>query len=230
MPELPPDAIQFLRSHESYDQDSPDSLDISDPTVQALLRNATSLETIQREQASLERAKTAHAARVAYDRARSRCSPLTIGASGVDPRTGFDARYDPTHRILWLPISVYPTAIPPSNPHKRINSFTSRPILIAGETRLSHSTAIIPFLDAQGRTHDLTVTGFARLELSSLTPAETISLLENRLGPVTALDADDDAFHPAFIPSHQPPSPPSRTDSSPLSPHTPTGDSTRPTA
>lgn len=228
MPDLPPDAIAFLKKHEKYlnDSDSPDTLDISDPTIQGLLRNATLLENFTEKQRALDaKARQVHL-KETFLRARERCVPTILGVSGLDPRSGIDCRYDPTHRLLWVPISVWPMALPPKDPNKRINPYTQQPVLIVGETQVRESTAIIPILTRSGEQIDFSITGFARIELSSLTPAETISRLETRLGSVTPLDHDDDAKTPAFIPSLQPPT---STPNPSNSPFDTLGNSLRPT-
>lgn len=232
---LPPDAIEFLRNHEHAGD--PDTicdptklvLDLTDPTTQQLLANANSASQLAERERRLTLAEQAATARAHFQRARERSVPQTIGIKGIDPRSGFDCRFDPTTRLLWVPVMVYSVPLPPKNPAKRINPFTQMPVLQVGQTSIQHSTVTIPFTRPDGRTVERTIRGYCIIELSDHSPEETITLLEQCLGALTSADDDEnDSHQPAFIPSLQPPAPESRTDTAPTSPHTHDGHASHP--
>ena len=233
---LPPDAIEFLKNHESNDEHdilldpSKLVLDLTDPTTQSLLANANRAAELEARERKLKADEARASAKDAFRRAKARSVPQKIGLTGIDPRSGFDCRFDPFTRILWVPVMIYSVPLPPSNPLKRTNPYTNTPILQVGQTSIQQSTVTIPFTRPDGSTVERTIKGFCILELSDYSPEETMTLLEQKLGPLTAADDDEPSFNePAFIPSLQPPTPESRTDQARTSPHTSTGASTKPT-
>lgn len=231
---LPPDAVEYLKNHEADDILADPTklvLDLTDPSVQQLLANANSASQLAARERALDAATKAATIRDNYRKARDRSVPQTIGVRGIDPRSGFDCRFDPATRILWVPVMIYSAPLPPKNPAKRINPYTQLPVFQVGQTSIQHSTVSIPFTLPNSTTVERTIRGFCILELSDHSPEETIALLEQRLGRITASDDDENASHePAFIPSLQPPTPESRPALNPNSPFTIEGHASRPTA
>ena len=103
---LPPDAIEFLKNHESNDEhdilQDPTKLvlDLTDPTTQSLLANANRAAELEARERKLKAAERLASAKDAFRRAKARSVPQKIGLTGIDPRSGFDCRFDPATRTL----------------------------------------------------------------------------------------------------------------------------------
>lgn len=223
-PRTPADPLSALAAHES-DMDARDpalGLDLSDPALAAVIAAGSNLtrerEALAAESARIEAARAALATEAAEaDRRRrfqsllDRCVPTKIGAyGGIDP-TSLDIEIETCllHNgtegaIAWVPVPLYPVPIAPTDPSRRTNKFTGKPVLIAGQTSIVRSLAVAPMTTSKPDPRSpssflqtrVLLRGFCTLELSDLTLEETEAELA-RLDLQSALARDDE--HPASL-------------------------------
>lgn len=188
-----PEIVSSLREHEARVDSECPPLQPADVTVlSTIARLEADLKSARAEAARLRSCSSAQASMsedasvlLLRESLRARCVPLIIGGRhGIDP-SSLDIHVDTDssgHQIAWIPVPIWPLPIRPDGAR---GSYTvagvTRPVYEIGKTQIRESLSTINLHPLRGGApRPFTVTGYAVLNLSTLTPAEISARLEAR--------------------------------------------------